>query len=71
MLRLLHTGDWHIGQVLRGHARDGEHRAVLARVVRIAAEREVDVTIVRLTNESLQPSRSVTSHAGSLAVIRR
>lgn len=46
MLRVLHTGDWHIGQTLRGYARDGEHRAVLDGVVRIAVEREVDVLVV-------------------------
>ena len=46
MLRVLHTGDWHIGQTLRGYARDGEHRAVLDGVVRIAVEREVDLLVV-------------------------
>ena len=46
MLRVLHTGDWHIGQTLRGHARDGEHRAVLDGVVRIAVEREVDLLVI-------------------------
>ena len=45
-MRILHTGDWHIGQTLRGYARDREHRAVLDRVVAIAAEREVDLLIV-------------------------
>ena len=46
MLRVLHTGDWHIGQTLRGYARDGEHRAVLDGIVRIAVEREVDLLVV-------------------------
>ena len=46
MLRILHTGDWHIGQTLRGYARDREHRAVLDGVVRIAVEREVDLLVV-------------------------
>lgn len=45
-MRILHTADWHIGQTLRGHARDGEHRAVLADVVRIAGEREADALVV-------------------------
>ncbi|MGI4765523.1 MAG: metallophosphoesterase family protein [Janthinobacterium lividum] len=45
-MRILHTGDWHIGQTLRGYARDREHQAVLDDVVRVAAEREVDLLIV-------------------------
>ena len=45
-MRILHTGDWHIGQKLRGYARESEHRAVLDEVVTIAAEREVDCVIV-------------------------
>lgn len=46
MIRILHTADWHIGQTLRGYAREGEHRAVLDRIVSIAAEREVDLLVV-------------------------
>lgn len=46
MLRILHTGDWHIGQTLRGYAREREHRIVLDDVVRIAVEREVDLLVV-------------------------
>ena len=46
MLRILHTADWHIGQTLRGYARDREHRTVLNRVVAIAAEQEIDCLVV-------------------------
>jgi exonuclease SbcD len=46
MIRILHTGDWHIGQTLRGFSRDHEHRAVFARLVKIVVEREVDALIV-------------------------
>ncbi len=46
MLRILHTGDWHIGQTLRGYAREREHRTVLDGVVRIAVERDVDLLVV-------------------------
>ena len=46
MLRVLHTGDWHIGQTLRGYAREHEHRAVLQSLCAIAAGREVDALIV-------------------------
>lgn len=46
MIRFLHTGDWHIGQTLRGWARDAEFRAVLAELTAIAAQREADAMIV-------------------------
>jgi len=46
MVRVLHTGDWHIGQTLRGYSREYEHSQVFAQLVRIVAEREIDVLIV-------------------------
>jgi exonuclease SbcD len=45
-VRLLHTGDWHVGRTLRGRSRADEHRAVLAEVVGIVREREVDLVLV-------------------------
>ncbi len=45
-MRLLHTSDWHVGKTIRGHSRAGEHRAVLAEIAAIAADREVDVVLV-------------------------
>lgn len=45
-MRIIHTGDWHIGQTLAGWARDHEHRAVLAELGRIIAEREVDALVI-------------------------
>nr|WP_204262892.1 exonuclease SbcCD subunit D [Methylobacterium sp. BTF04] len=42
----MHTGDWHIGQTLRGYARTAEHGAVFARLVAIVAEQEVDALVV-------------------------
>jgi exonuclease SbcD len=46
VIRVLHTGDWHIGQTLRGYARESEHAAVFARLEAIAAAREVDALVV-------------------------
>lgn len=46
MIRVLHTGDWHIGQSLRGYSRAHEHARVLARLEAIVAEREVDALVV-------------------------
>jgi exonuclease SbcD len=46
LIRLLHTADWHIGQTLRDYSREAEHLAVFDQLVRIVAEREVDVVLV-------------------------
>ncbi|HVL32018.1 MAG TPA: exonuclease SbcCD subunit D [Actinomycetota bacterium] len=45
-MRLLHTSDWHVGRMLRGHERYDEHRAVLAEIAEIARDRAVDAVIV-------------------------
>lgn len=45
-MRLLHTGDWHVGKTLRGRSRAEEHEAVLAEIVDLAAEHRVDVALV-------------------------
>jgi exonuclease SbcD len=46
VIRVLHTGDWHIGQSLRGHTREREHRLVFTRLEAIVVEREVDALVV-------------------------
>lgn len=46
MIRVLHTADWHIGQTLRGFARDHEHASAFEALVAIVAEREVDALVV-------------------------
>jgi exonuclease SbcD len=45
-VRLLHTGDWHIGKAIRGRSRIDEHAAVLEEVVAIAIDRGVDAVLV-------------------------
>ena len=45
-MRLLHTGDWHVGKQLRGAGRSDEHRAVLTEITAIAAAEQVDLVIV-------------------------
>jgi exonuclease SbcD len=46
VIRVLHTGDWHIGQSLRGYTREREHGLVFARLEAIVVEREVDALVV-------------------------
>jgi DNA repair protein SbcD/Mre11 len=45
-MRLLHTGDWHIGKRLYGNDRLDEARDVLGEVARIATAAEVDAILV-------------------------
>ncbi len=45
-MKLLHTSDWHVGKLIRGHSRADEHRAVLAEIAGIAAEQAVDLVLV-------------------------
>lgn len=45
-MKLLHTSDWHVGKLIRGQSRSGEHRAVLAEIAGIAAAEAVDLVLV-------------------------
>jgi len=45
-MKILHTSDWHVGKVLKGHSRLGEHISVLAEVVEIARAERPDLVIV-------------------------
>lgn len=45
-MKLLHTSDWHVGKLIRGHSRAEEHRAVLGEVVAAAADHDVDLVLV-------------------------
>ncbi len=45
-MRLLHTGDWHLGRTLRGRSRLEETANALEQVVDIARDEEVDAVLV-------------------------
>src|SRR5687768_293974 len=45
-MKLLHTGDWHVGRTIRGRSRDDEHRQVLSEIARIAGDEKVDLVLV-------------------------
>jgi exonuclease SbcD len=45
-VKILHTGDWHIGKTLARRSRIDEARQALEAVARLAAEREVDAVLV-------------------------
>jgi len=45
-VRILHTGDWHVGRTLHRRQRLEESEAVLSEVVQIAAGQQVDLVLV-------------------------
>ena len=45
-MKILHTSDWHVGRTIRGRSRAAEHEAVLAEIVALAAERDVDLVLI-------------------------
>jgi len=45
-VKFLHTADWHTGKTLKGRDRLEEQRAVLAEIVKIAEEQQVDAVLI-------------------------
>jgi exonuclease SbcD len=45
-MKILHTSDWHVGKVLKGHGRHDEHLAVLGSLVQVAREEDVDLVLI-------------------------
>jgi exonuclease SbcD len=45
-MKILHTADWHVGKVLKNQPRIDEQRAVLADLVRVASDEDVELVLV-------------------------
>lgn len=45
-MRLIHTADWHLGQLFHGHERIAEHRAFLDWLIELLAERGIDALLI-------------------------
>ncbi|MFN0026177.1 MAG: exonuclease SbcCD subunit D [Acidimicrobiales bacterium] len=45
-LRLLHTGDWHVGRTIRGRSRAEEHAATMDELVAVADDQQVQLVVV-------------------------
>jgi exonuclease SbcD len=62
-VRILHTGDWHVGRVIRGRSRIEEFDAALSEVVGIARQESVDAVLIA---GDLYDHRSPTPEADGL-----
>src|SRR5437867_12823130 len=62
-MRLLHTGDWHVGKRLRGRSRDNETAAALDQVVDLARDAAVDAVLIA---GDVYEHRTVSPHADLL-----
>jgi len=45
-MRILHTSDWHLGRTFHGHRLDDDNEALLAWLLHVAQERQVDAVVV-------------------------
>lgn len=45
-MKILHTGDWHVGKTLQGRNRGPEYEAVLDEITEIAREQKADLVLV-------------------------
>lgn len=45
-MKLLHTSDWHVGKTLKGRSRLDEQKTVLAEIVALAIQHEVDAVLI-------------------------
>ena len=45
-MRLLHTADWHVGRTIRGRSRAAEFEAVLAELIEIARDEDVEAMLI-------------------------
>jgi exonuclease SbcD len=62
-MRILHTGDWHIGRTIRGRSRLDEFAAALDQVVEVAVDQQVDAVLVA---GDVYDQRAVTPDADRL-----
>ena len=46
MIRILHTSDWHLGQVFHDQDRQEEHRAFIAWLLGLMEDEKVDALLV-------------------------
>ena len=62
-MRLLHTGDWHVGRSIRGRAREDEFAGALDEVIGIASDEQVDLVVIA---GDIYDQRAVTPEADRL-----
>jgi DNA repair protein SbcD/Mre11 len=62
-MRLLHTGDWHVGRTIRGRSRIDEFAAALDQVIEVAEDQQVDAVLVA---GDIYDQRAITPDADRL-----
>jgi exonuclease SbcD len=72
-LRLLHTADWHLGHVLKGHDRAAEHDVFLSWLLHTIVERAIDVVVVAgdVFDQANPPARAQRQFYDFLAAVHR
>jgi exonuclease SbcD len=73
VVRLIHTGDWHLGQTLGGFSRDPEHKRFLAWLLDRIDEERADALLVcgDVFDTGNAPSSAQALYYGFLADLRR
>ena len=74
-MKLLHTSDWHVGKTLKGRPRLDEQKAVLAEIVALANEHEVDAVLIagdlyENVSPTAEAQQLVVRHAAAAAARR-
>jgi exonuclease SbcD len=71
-MRLLHTSDWHLGRSFHGESLLAEQAAVLARIVDLARDGEVDAVLIAgdLYDRAIPPAEAVELFNDTLAQLR-
>lgn len=71
-MRLLHTSDWHLGRSFHGASLLEEQAAVMARIVELAQEGEVDAVLIAgdIYDRAIPPAEAVQLFNDTLAKLR-
>jgi exonuclease SbcD len=72
-MRLLHTSDWHLGRSFHGASLLGEQAEVMARIVALAQENDVDAVLIAgdIYDRAIPPAEAVQLFNNTLAQLRQ
>lgn len=72
-MKVVHSSDWHLGQMLHGHSREAEQQAFLAWLLELLASREVDALLIAgdIFHSGNPPPWALTLYYDFLASVHR